>query len=40
MEREIRELTKDEAVSADASQELVLIVFLRKYPHFSSDGWN
>ena len=40
MERGIRELKKDEAESTDASQKLVLIVFLRKYPRFGSDGWD
>ena len=38
MEREIRELKKDEAESTDASLELVLLDFLRKDPRFGSDG--
>jgi hypothetical protein len=40
MEREIRELKKDEAESTDASQELVLLDLLRKYLRFRSDGWD
>ena len=40
MEREIRELKKDETERNDALQKLVLIVFLRKYSRFGSDGWD
>ena len=31
-------LKKNEAESTDAYQEIVLIVFLRKYPRFGIDG--
>ena len=40
VEQEIRELTKNEAESTDASEKLVLVVFLRKHPRFSSDNWD
>ena len=40
MAQEIRELTKNEAESTDESEELVSIVFLRKYPRFGSGEWD
>ena len=38
VERESRELKKDETERKDALQKLVLIVFLQKYSRFGSDG--